>query len=218
MSLATITLTIAENAVRPAVRVDVTAYSGVDDDGLSCPGASDLTVDQGTEVTVCFEIVNVGDTDLTNFTLRDPVIDVTDEDLIPVFGDMSQTLEPGESIVVAAHITADRSWRTQTNVTALPVDDEGAVREGRSVANTATISISAVDPGGVPGFGEGLERSFELLVMLVQFGVYLVAAAIPFFWIPLGIWWLFRRRNQSTEPEMLADPEPETASVGAGDD
>ncbi|HVR33155.1 MAG TPA: DUF4349 domain-containing protein [Acidimicrobiia bacterium] len=218
VSLATITLMIAENAVRPAVRVDVTAYSGVDDDGLSCPGASGLTVDQGTEVTVCFEIVNVGDTDLTNFTLRDPVIDVTDEDLIPVFGDMSQTLEPGESIVVAAHIRADRSWRTQTNVTALPVDTEGAVREGRSVANTATISISAVDPGGVPGFGEGLERSFELLVMLVQFGVYLVAAAIPFFWIPLGIWWLLRRRNQSAEPEMLAEPEPETASVSAGDD
>lgn len=220
VSLATITLTITENAVRPAVRVDVTAYSGIDDDGLSCPGSPDLTVEQGTDVTVCFEIVNVGDTDLTNFTLRDPVIDVTDEDLIPVFGDMSQTLEPGESIVVAAHITADRSWRTQTNVTALPVDEEGTVREGRSVANTATISISAVDPGGVPGFAEGLENSLELLVTLVQFVVFLVAALIPFFWIPLGIWWLLRRRAarpagpSPDAPDEVAVEEPEEVGVG----
>ncbi|MEX1004084.1 MAG: DUF4349 domain-containing protein [Acidimicrobiia bacterium] len=221
VSLATITLTIAENSVRPAVRVDVSAYSGVSDDGLSCPGSSNLTVDQGTEVTVCFEIVNVGDTDLTGFTLRDPVIDVTEEDLIPVFGDMTQTLEPGESIVVAAHITADRSWRTQTNVTALPVDEDGTPREGRSVANTATITISAVDPGGVPGFAEGLERSFELLVLFLQFVVYLVAAAIPFFWIPLGIWWLLRRRKAADEPSARAEPEPapqETATVGTDSD
>jgi hypothetical protein len=221
VSLATITLTITENAVRPAVRVDVTAYSGVDDKGLSCPGSSSLAVDQGTEVTVCFEIVNVGDTDLTGFTLRDPVIDVNTEDLIPVFGDLEQTLEPGESIVMAAHITADRSWRTQTNVTALPVDEDGTVREGRSVANTATISISAVDPGGVPGFAEGLERSFELLVLLVQLLVYLVAAFLPFFWIPLGIWWLLRRRATRVEPtvqEAFDAEVPEPEPVGASED
>lgn len=220
VSLATITLTITENAVRPAVRVDVTAYSGVDDDGLSCPGSGGLAVDQGTDVTVCFEIFNVGDTDLTGFTLRDPVIDVAEEDLIPVFGDMDQVLEPGESIVMAAHITADRSWRTQTNVTALPVDEDGNVREGRSVANTSTMSISAVDPGGVPGFGEGLGRSFELLVMLVQMIIYLVAAVIPFFWIPLGIWWLLRRRSQPDAGDTPVEPESkkQAASVGVSED
>ena len=209
ISLATITVTITENAVRPAVRVDVTAYSGTDDDGLSCPGSSGLTVDQGTDVTVCFEIFNVGDTDLTGFTLRDPVIDVNEEDLIPVFGDMDQTLEPGESIVMAAHITADRSWRTQTNVTALPVDEEGNVREGRSVANTATTSISAVDPGGVPGFGEGFETSLELLVTLGQVLVYLVAAVIPFIWVPLAIWWWLRRSSR----QKVEESEDETADL-----
>ncbi|MEX2653661.1 MAG: DUF4349 domain-containing protein [Acidimicrobiia bacterium] len=225
ISLATITLTVTENSVRPAVRVDVTAYSGTDDDGLSCPGRRDLAVDQGTDVTVCFEIFNVGDTDLTGFTLRDPVIDVAEEDLIPVFGDMDQVLEPGESIVMAAHIAADRSWRTQTNVTALPVDEDGNVRDGRSVANTSTISISAVDPGGVPGFGDGLERSFELLVMLLQMLVYLVAAVIPFFWIPLGIWWLFRRGSRtggkSAQPDSSDTPverEPESDDTSASVD
>jgi hypothetical protein len=219
--LATITLTITENAVRPAVRVDVTAYSGTDDDGLSCPGSGGLTVDQGSDVTVCFEIVNVGDTGLTGFTLRDPVIDVDEEDLIPVFGDMDQVLEPGESIVMAAQIAADRSWRTQTNVTALPVDEEGNVRQGRSVANTATMSISAVDPGGVPGFAQGLERSIDVLVTLGQLIVYLVAAVIPFFWIPLGIWWWLRRSSQKTaqssdDATQSADetPEPVDATVG----
>jgi hypothetical protein len=226
VSLATITLTITENAVRPAVRVDVTAYSGTDDDGLSCPGSGGLTVDQGSDVTVCFEIVNVGDTGLTGFTFRDPVIDVDEEDLIPVFGDMDQVLEPGESIVMAAQIVADRSWRTQTNVTALPVDEEGNVRQGRSVANTATMSISAVDPGGVPGFAQGLERSIDVLVTLGQLIVYLVAAVIPFFWIPLGIWWWLRRSSRKTSQSsdetngaveiQSADetPEPVEAAVG----
>ncbi|MFP5332719.1 MAG: DUF4349 domain-containing protein [Acidimicrobiia bacterium] len=221
ISLATITVTITENAVRPAVRVDVTAYSGTDDDGLSCPGSGSLTVDQGTDVTVCFEIVNVGDTDLTGFTLRDPVIDVDEDDLIPVFGDMGQILEPGESIVMAAHITADRSWRTQTNVTALPVDEEGNVRQGRSVANTATTSISAVDPGGVPGFGEGLQTSLELLVTLGQVLVYLVATLIPFFWVPLAIWWWLRRsgrRKEEQPAQELADEGPIDAMAEADGD
>lgn len=217
VSLATITVTITENAVRPAVRVDVTAYSGTDDDGLSCPGSGGLTVDQGTDVTVCFEIFNVGDTDLTGFTLRDPVIDVNEEDLTPVFGDMDQTLEPGESIVMAAHITADRSWRTQTNVTALPVDEEGNVREGRSVANTATASISAVDPGGVPGFGEGMETSLELLVTLGQVLVYLVATLIPFFWVPLAIWWWLRRSGRRKDKES-ADETPDLVDSVTGSD
>jgi hypothetical protein len=220
VALATITVTITESTIQPAVRVDVTAYSGADDEGLSCPGASSLTVDQRTQVTVCFEIVNVGDTELTGFTLRDPVLGIDSEDLIPVFGDLSQTLEPGESIVMAAHVTADRSRRTQTNVTALPVNEDGTVREGRAVANTATISIAAVDPGGVPGFGEGLERSFELLVLLFQLAVYLVAALIPFFWIPLGIWWLLRRRKSPAAARVTDEEEssPQPAAVGADED
>jgi hypothetical protein len=208
VSLATITVTLVEDAMRPGVRVDVTAYSGADDGGASCPGSGSLTVEQRTEVTVCFEIVNVGDTDLTGFTLRDPVLDVDADDLISVFGGLDSVLEPGESVVLAAHVTADRSRRTQTNVTALPVDEEGNVREGRSVANTATISITAVDPGGVPGFGEGLERSLDALVTLGQLIVYLIAALIPFFWVPLGIWWWLRRhgRKQDDHEELERVP------------
>jgi hypothetical protein len=216
VSLATITLTITENTVRPGVRVEATAYPGADDDGLACPGSSSLTVDQRTAVTVCFEIINVGDTDLTSFTLRDPVIGVSDEDLIPVFGDMSQILEPGQSIVVAAQITADRSWRTQTTVTALPIDDEGRTRDGRSVSSVATMSITAVDPGGVPGFGEGLERSFELLILLAQLAVYLVAALLPFFWIPLGIWWLLRRRSSKPATPQESEESQESEPVATG--
>ncbi len=218
VSLATITVTITESAIQPAVRVDVTAYSGADDEGLACPGTSALTVDQRTRVTVCFEIVNVGDTELTGFTLRDPVLGIDSDDLIPVFGDLSQTLEPGESIVVAAHVTADRSRRTQTNVTALPVNEDGSLREGRAVANTATISISAVDPGGVPGFGEGLERSFEILVLFLQLVIYLVAALIPFFWIPLGIWWLARRWRRPPVTEVEAEELPQPQPVGVTED
>jgi hypothetical protein len=105
------------------------------------------------------------------------------------------------------------------------VDEEGNVRQGRSVANTATMSISAVDPGGVPGFAQGLERSIDVLVTLGQLIVYLVAAVIPFFWIPLGIWWWLRRSSQKTaqssdDATQSADetPEPVDATVGSDED
>jgi len=219
VSSATIVVTIRENAIRPAVRVEATSYPGHEDPGLSCPGSSGLTVDQGADVTVCFEIIDIGDTDLTGFQLRDPVIDVTGDDLLPVFGSMDQTLEPGESIVVAAEIVADRTWRTQTNVTALPVDADGTVREGRSVADTATVSIAAVDAGGVPGFGEGLRRSVDALVLVWHSLVYLAATVLPFVWIPPLVWWWYRRHRGhgasegSIGREGATVMEPEEAGV-----
>jgi hypothetical protein len=87
------------------------------------------------------------------------------------------------------------------------------------------MSISAVDPGGVPGFAQGLERSIDVLVTLGQLIVYLVAAVIPFFWIPLGIWWWLRRSSQKTaqssdDATQSADetPEPVDATVGSDED
>ena len=100
VALATIVLTITEAESRPAVSLNVTTYLG-HDDGNSCPGSSGITVDQADEITVCFEIFNTGDTLLTDFELRDPVLDVEVGDLILVFGDLGTPIEPGESIVLA---------------------------------------------------------------------------------------------------------------------
>ena len=184
VALATIVLTITEAESRPAVSLNVTTYLG-HDEGVSCPGSSGITVDQADEVTVCFEIFNVGDTSLTDFELRDPVLNVEFDDLILVFGDLGTPIEPGESIVMATETVAERSLRTQTTVTATPVNEDGDVLSTRKVANTVTVFIQAVDPGGIPTFSEGLEASWDVLVNLGQVLILFAGALLPFFWVPI---------------------------------
>lgn len=195
VALATIVLTLIETATRPALAVDVTAYPG-HDEGISCPGGAELSVEQDSELTMCFEIVNTGDTLLTGFEVRDPVLDIETDDLIAVFGDSDVTLEPGESILLAAEVVAERNLRTQTQVTAIPVDEEGEELSGRPTASTVTMFVSAVDPGGVPTFTEGLEASWDLLVRLGQVVILLLGALIPFFWVPLVLWLVWRLRSR----------------------
>jgi hypothetical protein len=217
VALATITLTLTEAATRPGVRIDVSAYPGHDDSGASCPGSTGLTVDKGGAVTVCFEIINVGDTDLTGLTLRDRLLDVELDDLIFVFGDPKETIVPGQSIVVAAEVAADRTVRTQTTVTAIPVDEEGTEITGRSVSNTASMLIEAADPGGVPTFSEGLEASFDLLRNVGAILVLAAGALVPFLPVLVGAWALWRWFARRSKPgqgaaEVAAAPQAEAAA------
>jgi hypothetical protein len=200
VALATIVLTITEAESRPAVALNVTAYRG-HDEGVSCPGSSGLTVDQSDEITVCFEIINVGDTSLTDFELRDPVLDVEFDELTLIFGDLGTPIEPGQSILLATETVAERSLRTQTTVTATPVNEDGDVLSARKAANTVTVFIQAVDPGGIPSFAEGLKASWELLVNLGQVLILFAGAILPFFWVPIVAWliWRFVRRRADDE-------------------
>lgn len=218
VALATIVLTITEAESRPAVSLNVTTYLG-HDEGVSCPGSPGIAVDQADEVTVCFEMFNVGDTPLADFELRDPVLNVEFDDLILVFGDPGTPIEPGESIVLATETVAERSLRTQTTVTATPVNEDGDVLSTRKVANTVTVFIQAVDPGGIPTFSEGLEASWDVLVNLGQVLILFAGAILPFFWVPiLGwlIWRLARRRPEGTapanSPTTVPGGDPDTES------
>lgn len=217
VDLATITVTISEAVIRPGISIDVTSYPGVADAGLSCPGGPALEVEQGTATTLCFEITNVGDAPLTDLTLTDPVLDVTLDDLTLVFGTGEETLEPGASVVYYSEWDVQQTLRLQTRVAAVPLDEAGQPLEGRGVADTAIATIVAVDPGGLPGFGDGLEASWDLLSLLGGLIVLGLGAAVPFLWIIPVIWlvarWLDRRRS----PRVLeATEEDERASEVAG--
>ncbi len=202
VALATIVLTLTEAAANPALDVAITAYPAHHDDGASCPGDEGLTVDQGTDTTVCFELVNVGDTWLTDFELRDPVLDVEIDDLIIVFGDPSQAIEPGETIVLAAEILPSRDLRARTTVTAIPVSEDGSVLPGRPASTTVTAFIGAADPGGIPTFSEGLQASWDLLVSLGELFVLIIGAFVPFIWVPVMLWALLRLwRRRSIRPQ-----------------
>lgn len=210
VALATIVLTLTEATTAPALRLDVTAYPGHDGAGLSCPGNPGLTVDEGGELTLCFEITNVGDTLLTGLELRDPILDVELGDLLVVFGDPAATLEPGQSVLLAYETVAARDIRTQTTVKARPVAEDGSPLPGREPSVTQSIFIDAVDPGGIPGFGEGLRASWQLLVDFGRLLVLVAGGLLPFAWVPLGLWAVVRLRRRSGRPVPTPPATPES--------
>ncbi|MEA1903726.1 MAG: DUF4349 domain-containing protein [Actinomycetota bacterium] len=211
VTLATIVLTLTEAASRPEMGVDVSAYPA-HDGGLSCPGSSDIVVEQDTEATMCLEIVNVGDTWLSNFEVRDPVLDIDLADMIVVFGDPTKPIEPGESILLAYEVTPSRDLHTRTTVTAQPVDEDGQDVPGRPASTTIGMFIGADDPGGIPTFSEGLDASWNLLVSLGQLLVLIAGALIPFVWVPVIVffgWRLWQGRGGETTRK---EEEEETAA------
>jgi len=199
VALATIILTLTEAASNPALTLAVTSYPA-HDSGQSCPGDGEVQVETGTETTVCFEIVNTGDTWLADFELRDPVLDVELTDLEIVFGDPGTALEPGDTMLLAAEVVPDRDLRTRTTITAQPVDEEGEAIPGRPASQTSSAFVNAVDPGGIASFADGLTASWELLVRIGQLLVLALGALLPFIWIPVLAWFVWRwRRPVSTE-------------------
>lgn len=208
---ATIILTLTEDDVRPDMHLSVSTYLGHEDGGESCPGESEPRFVQGDKVTVCFEIFNTGDTSLAQFTLRDSVLDVDFDDLAVVFGD-PELLEPGESLVLAVEIVVDRDLRTQTRVTAEPVKEEtGEVITGRTVSRTETSFIFAEDPGGLPGFSDGLSASWDVMQNIGGLGILAAGAVLPFLWLLVltgaFLWWRRRRATDGGDPET-PDVEP----------
>jgi hypothetical protein len=121
-------------------------------------------------------------------------------DLEIVFGDPGVALEPGDTILLAAEVVPDRDLRTRTTITAQPVDEEGEAIPGRPASQTSTVFVNAVDPGGIASFADGLTASWELLVRIGQLLVLALGALLPFIWIPVLAWFVWRwRRPVSTE-------------------
>ncbi len=208
VDLATIFLTLTEALANPQFDFEVTAYRGHGDEGAACPGERGLAVDKGDDATLCFGLRNSGDTGLTGFTLEDTVLGLSLDELIVVFGDPAGTLEPGQELVLAAEVTVERDLRTQTRVTAIPVDADGEEIEAREVAATQTILLQANDPGGVPSFTDGFSGAIDVLVTIGQVAVLVVGAVIPFLWIPVLLWlgwWWWRRRRPDRAPAAPAE-------------
>jgi len=214
VSLATIVVTLTEALTQPRVQLIVSTYPGHDEAGQSCHGDGGLNIEEGSDATVCFEIVNAGDSPLTGFELNDPVLDFMLEDLTAVFGEPTGTIEPGESIMFAAEITVERDLRTQTRVSATPVNQEGQTLTGRAVSTTSTIFINAVDPGGIASFGEGLSASVGFLADLGRLLILGAGLLLPFIWLlPILIWLGIRTSRKSKtpkeEPEPVEDADPD---------
>ena len=223
VDLATIYVTLTEALSAPDLHLEVTGFGG-HDDGVSCPADGRIRVEENEEATVCFEIFNNGDTPLAGFELRDAVLDVELGDLIVVWGDPQGILEPGQSMVLAHEITVERNQRTQTRVSAVPVDQDGNRVEGREVASTVSMGIDALDPGGLPGFMDGLEASWAALLAIGGLLVLFAGAILPFVWLIPILWlaWRWRQRRiddqesqgrESAAPPWVADGKPEVTEA-----
>ena len=217
VSLATITLTLTEAAANPVLDVAMTAYPG-HDEGASCPGSGSVTVDEGTAATVCFELTNQGDTWLTEFELRDPVLDLETGDLTVVYGDIDRPIEPGASIMLAAEIVPVRDLRARTTVSASAVDEDGTPLDERPVQTTVGLAIDTADPGGIPTFAQGFSASLEFLVDLGAVVLLSLGAFLPFVWVPVALWlaWRFIRDRRREEEVRLEAEEQEPEVVSAG--
>ncbi|HWB89122.1 MAG TPA: DUF4349 domain-containing protein [Acidimicrobiia bacterium] len=205
VSLATIVLTLTEAQSRPTIEVVMTGYP-THDQGASCPGSEEFQVETDTETTVCVSITNVGDTLLTDFEVRDPVLDVTLDDMIVVFGELDRPLEPGESMMLAMELLPERDLRSRTTVTATPVDEDGEELPG-TASTTVGFFIDTVDPGGIPGFGDGLDASWDLLVALGRLALLVAGAVLPFLWVPIVVWMGFRLWRSRNGIRPADDPE-----------
>ena len=137
----------------------------------------------------------------------DPVLDVQEDNLIVVFGNLEEILEPGDSMMLAAEIVAERDLRTQTRVTANPVNRDGDTLVGRAVAATTTIFVSAVDPGGIAGFGDGLSASVGFLTDVGRVLVLAAGVLLPFVWlVPILVWLLLRARRRAESSDSTEKP------------
>ena len=230
VDLATITLTLTEALANPRVGLKATAYPGNDDAGASCPGRNGLSVEKGETATLCFKVTNPGDTPLTDFTLTDTVLGIETGDLIVVVGNPTGTLLPGQSFILAYEVDVDQTVRTRTRVEATPINQDGEPIEGRTVAATTQTGIQAVDPGGLPGFSDGLEAAWDMLLWLGGVIVLTAGLLLPFIWVPIVVWliWRWRRsRKQDEAPESagadaavdpsIDDAAPETAAEPAAE-
>ena len=201
VNLATITLTLTEALANPQIGLKVTAYPGSDDAGSSCPGQSGLSVEKGETATLCFKVINSGDTPLTDFTLTDTVLDIETGDLIVVAGNPVGALQPGQSFMLALEVEVEQNVRTRTRVEATPINQDGEPIEGRTVAATTQAGVQAVDPGGLPGFSDGLEAAWDMLLWLGGVIVLFAGLLLPFFWVPIVLWliWRWRRERKNGE-------------------
>jgi hypothetical protein len=188
VDLATITLTLSQDRVENAMNVEISLYDGFDG-GQSCPGQQLGSAEAGSEVTICFEVFNLGDQTLTDIVLTDSVLEIDDDSpLIEVFGSLSE-LAPGQSALVAYEIQPERTVRLRTRAVAIPTDGISSEPSGPSVSTQAEYELRTFEPDTDPGFGDGfgvavtiLKGLWIALLWLLGFIVPLLIL-VPFIWL-----------------------------------
>ena len=195
VSLATLTLTITQKVPGPEVQLTETFLAGGGDGtaDAACPGAEELTVFEGDPLTLCFEMVNTGDTFLADITLTDVAFGVDSRDVLLVSGDLDAPLAPGGRLVFSAVTESTTSRAAQGRVQATPVDEAGNELGQAPVADGSDVFLTVEPDDSLPGFLSGLDAGWDLLVRVFSVLVLALGFALPFAWV-LPLAWYLRRR------------------------
>ncbi len=221
VDLATITLTLTQDRVENQLLVEVSSYEG-HNAGISCPGQGS-SVEAGSEVTVCFDVINNGDQTLTNIQIIDTVLEIgTDNqgELLPVFGEIDQ-LPPGQSALVAFEIRPERDLRLRTTATAIPTDGVTNEQAGPSVSTQVNYEVRTFESDDPPGFGDGLSVGADILrglwiALTVTLGFLLLPLLVfgPICWL---LWLVWRRVfKPRRDARRAANRPPPPGPIGGG--
>ncbi len=222
IDLATITLRLVQDAVNHSMALSTTLYHA-QDDGASCPGNDGAAVESGTDITVCFEVINTGEEPIADLVFIDTAlgIDSTD-DLTLVYGDLER-LDGGQSLMLAYEMTADRRTQLRPKATGTPITDEGEPA-GPSVDARGEGFIDAFESEGDPGFGDGFGAGVDVLkavwtavTVLVGFALpmlVLLAVFGPLVWF--GRRWLRDRRGRKAGGSAPQPPPPTGDPIETG--
>ncbi len=212
VDLATITLVLTQDLVENGIQVDVAAYRE-HDGGISCPGSGINSVEVDSPITMCFDIINVGDQTLTNIALTDTVLGINAEsELIEVFGTLDE-LAPGQAALVAWEFEPERSLRLRTRVVAIPTDGVSDEQAAPAVDAETEYNISTFEPETDPGFGDGFSAAVAILKGLwvavwVTLGFLLpLLILVPFIWLAwrgLRAW----RKSRPKKQKPVYGPGP----------
>jgi len=203
VALATIVVVLTEPAPKipePALEMVQTAYLG-HDLGAGCPGNEELTIDEGDLITICFELANTGDTPLSEIEVRDFGLDMDEDDVIVVEGDLAAPLLPGEQLILAFETEADPDQFTSPDVSVTALDEDGEPLRIQVQVEIEDAFLRIARDNSLPGFTDGLEAAWEAMQQVFGVVVLGAGAAIPFLWVPLaaGGVWLWRKRRQSDD-------------------
>jgi hypothetical protein len=214
VDLATITLTITPSPrVVPRTGVDLVSWLSEGDDD-PCLGTDALEVDPDATVQFCFEITNIGETDLTGIDLESGELRLRLDELTVIDGDVDR-IEPGDRLVLTTTETlidgrlngqvATRGLAISTTVTATPVDEQGD--RLTNVGNTTGVTLFANEDDPLPGFGDAFGGGIAALAFVGSVILVLAGVLLPFVplaaVVALAIVWIRRRRARSSVDEQL---------------
>ena len=107
----------------------------------TCPGSESIEVGQDSTVTFCFEVINNGNTALTDIEIDDPRLGAQSP---LVYGD---TLPAGESWMITATVTATEAMKNTATVTGIPAypnGDDISYLSDVTDTDTAQFAIAAM--------------------------------------------------------------------------